>query len=692
MDKWLMLLRHNRMVQLLWLAIYILVTAASLFWAKKSILAFLLLLLSLLLLYYSNLGNRLKWIVGAVVLVFVLPLAASGGPAYQSYMEVASQVGIYIAMALGLNIVVGFAGLLDLGFVAFFALGAYTYGIFATGQASQFMPFGTYPVSGESFWVFILLGCFVAALFGVILGLPVLRVKGDYLAIVTLGFGEIIRIVFNNLDKPVNITNGAMGLSSIKPPELWGITFLYPNQFYFIVLGILVIVLVGVKQVEHSRWGRAMKAVRENEIAAQAMGIPLIRTKLMAFAIGASFSGMMGVVFAAKQTFIDPTSFTLLESITILVMVLMGGMGSVPGVVLGAGAVTVLNLQILTELTNWMNQLSLQGIIHVPDALAPAKMQRFIFGIILIGFTIYRPNGLIPARNRTWEEQTLREASKPYCNREKEPIAPSHDAETILQVNGLSKRFGELIAVGRVDLEVKKGSITAVIGPNGAGKTTFFNMITGIYPPDEGSVKLNDKLLIGLRPDQIAALGVTRTFQNIRLFGNMSVLENVMAAMHCRLKANIISIFCRLPSVRREEMEVQAEAYRLLEYVGLSSLLNETAQNLPYGAQRRLEIARALATQPKILLLDEPAAGMNPRETSELTTFIRKMRAELDLTIILIEHDMKLVMEIAEHILVLDYGEKIAEGKVDEIRNHPKVIEAYLGKGAADALEVREDD
>ncbi|MEW9668373.1 ABC transporter ATP-binding protein [Ammoniphilus sp. 3BR4] len=264
-------------------------------------------------------------------------------------------------------------------------------------------------------------------------------------------------------------------------------------------------------------------------------------------------------------------------------------------------------------------------------------------------------------------------------------MALTQGSGTILKVCGLTKRFGELVAVGGVDLEVKKGSISAVIGPNGAGKTTFFNMITGIYIPDEGSVKLKDKSLIGLRPDRIAALGIARTFQNIRLYGNMTVMENVMAAMHVRLKANLFGILCHLPSVRGEEMEVQAEAYRLLEYVGLASSLNETAQNLPYGAQRRLEIARALATQPKILLLDEPAAGMNPRETSELTAFIRKMREDLDLTIILIEHDMKLVMEIAEHILVLDYGVKIAEGKVDEIRNHPQVIEAYLGKGAANA-------
>ncbi|GJM81195.1 hypothetical protein HMSSN139_36910 [Paenibacillus sp. HMSSN-139] len=278
----------------------------------------------MLLLYLTTFRTSIKWGIGAVLLLAVIPFATSGGPAHQSYMEVATQCGIYIAMALGLNIVVGFAGLLDLGFVAFFAVGAYTYAIFATPQANEFISGQLFPLPGGAFWIFIVLGGFMAALFGLLLGLPVLRVKGDYLAIVTLGFGEIIRIILNNLDKPVNITNGAMGLSSIQPPSLFGLSFTFPNQFYFIVLFILAIVIFSVKRLEHSRLGRAWKAIRENEIAAQSMGIPLIRTKLTAFAIGASFSGMMGVVFAAKQTFIDPTSFTLLESITILVMVLLG--------------------------------------------------------------------------------------------------------------------------------------------------------------------------------------------------------------------------------------------------------------------------------------------------------------------------------------------------------------------------------
>lgn len=398
---------QNKLAQGIFLLIYIGITSLSLFTAQKSVTAFLLLLTSLLLLYFTKFNNLTKWLIAGFVLVFLLPFTASNGDAYQSYMEVSTLVGIYIAMALGLNIVVGMAGLLDLGFVAFFAVGAYTYGIFATAQASNFMPFGTFPLSGESFWLFIIIGGLVAALFGILLGIPVLRVKGDYLAIVTLGFGEIIRIIFNNLDRPINITNGAMGISSVTPPRLFGIDFLYPSQFYYIVLVLLFFTIFTVRRFEYSKIGRSWKAVRENEIAAQAMGVPLVRTKLMAFAIGATFSGMMGVVFAAKQAFVDPTSFTLLESITILVMVVLGGMGSVPGVILGAAVMTILNLQVLTEMTNWLNQLSLSGVISIPYALSPAKMQRFIFGALLILFALYRPKGLLPAKNRIFIEKDL---------------------------------------------------------------------------------------------------------------------------------------------------------------------------------------------------------------------------------------------------------------------------------------------
>jgi branched-chain amino acid transport system ATP-binding protein len=253
----------------------------------------------------------------------------------------------------------------------------------------------------------------------------------------------------------------------------------------------------------------------------------------------------------------------------------------------------------------------------------------------------------------------------------------------ILEAINLTKKFGGLVANDKINISIEEGSITAVIGPNGAGKTTFFNMITGFYVPDEGDVRLAGKSIKGYRPDRIASLGISRTFQNIRLFKEMTALENVMVGSHSRLQAGILGTLFNTRRVREEEEKVRAEAYQLLEYVGIAEVANEAAGSLPYGHQRRLEIARALATNPKIILLDEPAAGMNPRETVEMTNFIRKLKSELGLTIILIEHDMKLVMGLSEYIHVLDYGRKIAEGTPEEIRNNPAVIEAYLGKSAS---------
>ncbi|MCO7127002.1 ABC transporter ATP-binding protein [Sporolactobacillus shoreicorticis] len=252
----------------------------------------------------------------------------------------------------------------------------------------------------------------------------------------------------------------------------------------------------------------------------------------------------------------------------------------------------------------------------------------------------------------------------------------------ILEVKNLTKQFGGLTATSNINMNVEKNSITAVIGPNGAGKTTFFNMITAVYKPTSGDILLNGKSLIGLKPHQVSHFGITRTFQNIRLFNDMTVLENVMVGMHQNLKAHWVGTLLQLPHIRKMEEAAKVDAYDILKYVGLEDYVNENAGNLAYGAQRRLEIGRAMAAKPKILLLDEPAAGMNPKETERLTNLIYDLRSKLNVTIILIEHDMKLVMKISDFIYVLDHGELIASGKPDEIRNNTRVIEAYLGKGA----------
>lgn len=258
----------------------------------------------------------------------------------------------------------------------------------------------------------------------------------------------------------------------------------------------------------------------------------------------------------------------------------------------------------------------------------------------------------------------------------------------LLDAVSVTKRFGGLQAVGKMNFSLEKGKIVSIIGPNGAGKTTFFNTLTGIYRPEEGQILFDNHSLVGLRPDQITALGIARTFQNIRLFGGMTVIENITVGMHPHLKQNGVDALFRTKSFKREEEQAHSQAESLMDFVGLKDVGNELARNLPYGAQRRVEIARALASSPKLLLLDEPTAGMNPRETDEAVRLFRRVRDELSITILLIEHSMRVVMDISERITVMDYGLKIAEGSPEVISNDERVIEAYLGRGAAAMLEV----
>ena len=378
----------------------ILVTAAMVMVLPRSAIGLSLFLASLFTLFWAKLETRHKLAMGVVSLAVLVPII---GTLNRYYLDVAIQIGIYMALALGLNIVVGLAGLLDLGYVAFYATGAYTWAVFGSKQAAKFMHVGSYPLSGEYFWLFLILGVVAAALAGILLGLPVLRLKGDYLAIVTLGFGEIIRIVLNNLDKPVNFTNGPNGITAVQSPAIFGIALGQGIHYYFIVLGLVLLVVTVSRRLQESRIGRAWEAIREDEVAAMSMGIPVVKAKLMAFAMGASFAGAMGVVFAAKQNFVDPSSFSFMESIGVLAMVIMGGMGNVAGALLGATLVTVLQLQVLKSVSDYFSFLRNTGILNLPAQLEIAKYEKFVFGIILIIMMIYRPMGLIPSERRRLE-------------------------------------------------------------------------------------------------------------------------------------------------------------------------------------------------------------------------------------------------------------------------------------------------
>ncbi|MBI3709753.1 MAG: ATP-binding cassette domain-containing protein [Proteobacteria bacterium] len=661
--------------------------------------------------FISALKERAQSEGGRRIGVWLLALAAIAFPLVDTNegdIDAAANAMAFAILALGLNIVVGFAGLLDLGYAAFFAIGAYAYGILSSYQVQPewssfwepFQWFGfvarNHPLSGPdlvhftvSFWLMLPVAGLIAAFFGVLFGVPTLRLKGDYLAIVTLGFGEIVPIIARNTPY---LTNGSQGLNGVNTPNLFGYAFgIKSVPFYYLGLLLAVFLIFVSVRLKDSRVGRAWMAIREDEIAAEAMGVNRTHLKLLAFAIGAGFAGMTGTFYVAKLQTATPEMFQFPVSVMVLVMVVLGGMGSVAGVIIGALSLQLLQSWFLQDLTQWVHALGSVTGIGFLERIDLVQSIELIFGVILVVMMLYRRQGIIPERRAVTALTHAQQAAMPSRGGIKGELKPIHrksvdPSRPLLDIRGLAKSFGGIQAVKSLDLTVMPGSIVAVIGPNGSGKTTFFNLVTGLLKPSSGQVLLAGEDVTGLGPHRIVERGIARTFQNLRLFANMTVMENVLVGTHTRTKTGALGAVLRPPSVGREEEAARVRVLEVLSIFGnrLMPRVQHLARTLSYANRRRLEIARAIVSEPALLLLDEPTAGMNPTETLELTDQIRGLR-DRGVTILLIEHKLNVVNEIADKVIVLDHGEKIAEGTAAEVQRNEEVLRAYLGRTATAA-------